>query len=155
MAPEARPSGIAVVSVAAALGLLLGAGLFTFAYAEGDSYLSDDPAACINCHVMQEHHDAWLKSSHSAVAVCNTCHAPHDNVLAKYWSKAVNGFNHSWAFTTGRFPDHILITDANREVAEAACRECHTRITDAIDSSHGDAEQLECTRCHASVGHGP
>ena len=30
----------------------------------GASYLTDDPAACANCHVMQEHFDAWPRSSH-------------------------------------------------------------------------------------------
>ena len=57
------------------LGLLLGIGGFTFIYARGASYLTNDPGACANCHVMQDHFDAWQRSSHRAVAVCNDCHA--------------------------------------------------------------------------------
>ena len=144
-----------MLCVAAGLGILLGLGGFVFVYAEGDSYISDAPSACINCHVMQEHYDAWLNSSHAAVAVCNDCHAPHGSLVAKYHSKAVSGLSHAWAFTSGRFPDTIVITEANRQVSEAACRECHEPITDVIDSGHPGAEPLECIRCHDSVGHAP
>ncbi len=141
--------------MAAAFGLLLGAGLFTFVYAEGDAYIGDDPQACINCHVMQDHYDAWLSSSHSGVAVCNDCHAAQHNVAAKYWSKAVNGLSHSWAFTSGRFPQHIKITAFNREIAEAACRGCHASITHEIQTLTSTNERLGCIRCHSAVGHGP
>ena len=34
------------------VGAFVGLGLFTFWYARGASYLTDDPRACINCHVM-------------------------------------------------------------------------------------------------------
>ena len=142
-------------SFAVAMGGLIGLGIFTFVYAEGASYLSDDPTSCINCHVMQPHYDAWLKSSHASVATCNDCHVPPGNFLKKYHSKAINGFNHSWAFTTGRFPDRIMITEPNRRIVESACRECHQAMTTAIDSVHRDGETMSCVRCHASVAHGP
>ncbi len=153
--PEDRKPVALLIVVAGALGVLLGSGAFTFTYADGFSYISDDPQACINCHVMQEHYDAWLNSSHSGATVCNSCHAPHGSLVGKYWSKAVNGFNHSLAFTTGSFPEHIEITQPNREIAEAACRQCHTAITHTIETGSSAAERLECIRCHASVGHGP
>lgn len=143
------------MAVAVSLGGLLGLGAFTFAYADGASYLTDDPDACINCHVMQENYDAWLNSSHASVAVCNDCHAAPHNVVAKYWSKGVNGLAHSWAFTSGRFPEHIVITSYNRGIAESACRECHSPIVHTIATVASGSERLECIRCHASVGHGP
>ncbi|HEX6063808.1 MAG TPA: NapC/NirT family cytochrome c, partial [Longimicrobiales bacterium] len=59
------------------LGMAIGIGAFTFVYARGSSYMTNDPAACANCHIMSEHYAAWTKSSHRAVAVCNDCHAPH------------------------------------------------------------------------------
>ncbi|HON66032.1 MAG TPA: cytochrome c nitrite reductase small subunit, partial [Phycisphaerae bacterium] len=46
-----------------ALGIPAGLGLFTFIYADGASYMTNDPTACANCHVMQNHLDAWAKSS--------------------------------------------------------------------------------------------
>jgi cytochrome c nitrite reductase small subunit len=163
-------------SLAAALfaGATIGLGLFTFGYARGASYLTNDPAACANCHVMSEHFAAWTKSSHRAVATCNDCHTPHDPI-GKYAVKARNGFWHSFYFTVGGYPDPIRITDANRRVTEGACRSCHGEITEAIDlaASPGTAaarfvsagapasgpihrasvEPISCIRCHRYVGH--
>ena len=72
-------------------GALLGLGLFTFGYARGASYLTNDPAACANCYAMSEHFAAWMKSSHRQAAVCNDCHSPH-SFAGKYATKARNGF---------------------------------------------------------------
>src|SRR5688572_30492436 len=66
------------IAAAVAVGLALGLGAFTFVYARGASYLTNDPEACGNCHIMREHLGAWVKSSHHAVATCNDCHTPHD-----------------------------------------------------------------------------
>jgi len=118
------------------LGLAAGLGAYTFLYAKGASYLTNDPAACANCHVMREHYDAWVKSSHRAVAVCNDCHTPHA-LLPKYATKASNGFWHSFAFTTGRFPDPLRIKPRSREVTEGACRGCHGDVVAAIESTGG------------------
>jgi cytochrome c nitrite reductase small subunit len=90
------------VVVAITLGILIAIGGYTFVYAKGYSYLTNDPAACANCHVMENHFRAWMKSSHRAVAVGNDCHTP-SGLLPKYTTKAINGFNHSLAFTTGSF----------------------------------------------------
>jgi len=59
------------VGAAAVLGVVGGLGLFTFGYGDGLAYLSNDPAACANHHVMQASYDAWLKSSHHGVATRN------------------------------------------------------------------------------------
>ena len=37
----------------------MGIGAYTFVYARGASYLTNDPAACVNCHVMREPYDGW------------------------------------------------------------------------------------------------
>jgi len=136
------------------LGLAIGLGGYTFIYSKGYSYLTNNPAACANCHVMRAQYDAWLKSSHHSAATCNDCHTPH-NIFGKYAVKANNGFWHSFYFTTGWYPDTIEITRFDHRVTENACRRCHQNITAAIDGNvvHGKAEGIECTRCHASVGH--
>lgn len=72
-------------------GVFLGSGAYTFVAAHGTSYLSNDPQTCVNCHVMREEYDGWLKGPHHAVAVCNDCHLPHDNVVHKLFVKASNG----------------------------------------------------------------
>jgi len=140
------------VVVAAAIGLAAGVGGYTFVYANGASYLTNDPAACANCHVMRDHYAAWLKSSHRAAASCNDCHTPA-SLLPKYATKASNGFWHSFAFTTGRFPEPLRIKPHNREITDRACRVCHQDITEAIDGPHPWGEKLSCVRCHATVGH--
>ena len=136
------------------LGLAIGLGGYTFIYSKGYSYLTNNPAACANCHVMRAQYDAWLKSSHRSAATCNDCHTPH-NIFGKYAVKANNGFWHSFYFTTGWYPDTIEITKFDHRVTENACRRCHQNITAAIDGNvvHGKAQGIECTRCHASVGH--
>ena len=141
------------------VGALIGLGGYTFVYARGYSYLQNDASACANCHVMREHFDAWTKSSHRSVAACNDCHTPHDTIQ-KYAVKAQNGFWHSFYFTTGNYPYPIRITPPNHDVVENACRDCHERITDAIE--HGVApgaagtsnkDALSCVHCHRYVGH--
>jgi len=136
------------------LGVSAGLAAYTFIYAKGYSYLTNDPAACTNCHVMLPQYDAWMKSSHHSAATCNDCHTPH-NILGKYAVKANNGFWHSFYFTTGWYPDTIEITRLDHKIVENACRRCHESITSAIDGNviHGNAAGLTCTRCHNSVGH--
>jgi cytochrome c nitrite reductase small subunit len=140
------------IIVGAVMGLAVGIGAYTFVYAKGASYLTDNPSACANCHIMQDHFDAWVKSSHRAVAVCNDCHTP-ENFILKYASKADNGFWHSFAFTTGDFPDPIRIKPRNHRITENACRKCHQAIVTAMESPHHGLDRLDCVRCHQGVGH--
>jgi cytochrome c nitrite reductase small subunit len=141
-----------VMILGVALGLAAGLGAYTFIYAKGGSYLTNDPAACANCHVMREHYDGWIKSSHRAVAFCNDCHTP-PGFVAKYATKASNGFWHSFAFTSGKFPDPLRIKPHNREVTERACRKCHQAVVEAMDGIASTQEALSCVGCHREVGH--
>ena len=134
------------------LGALIGVGLFTFGYARGASYMTDDPSACANCHVMNEQFASWQKSSHGKVAVCNDCHTP-PGFAAKYATKAINGFFHSLAFTTQHFPDEIQITGRNFRVTEKACLKCHEEIVLGIRSTREHRPDVACIQCHSTVGH--
>jgi cytochrome c nitrite reductase small subunit len=120
-----------LLAATVAVGLVGGLGAFTFGFARGHSYLTDDPQACANCHVMEDYYAAWQKGSHRAVATCNSCHTPH-HLVGKYATKALNGFWHSFYFTTGNYPDPIRITPRNRQITERACRDCHQALTAAI-----------------------
>lgn len=147
-----------MIAMVVTLGGALGVGAYTFVYAKGYSYLTNDPKACVNCHVMQEQYDGWIKSSHRSVATCNDCHTPH-NLIGKYSTKTQNGFWHSFYFTSGKFPDPIQITERNRKVTQAACRHCHADVVETIEApavtarKHFNADQTDCLRCHRSVGH--
>src|SRR3989338_5813171 len=77
-----------------ALGILGGLGGYTFRYAAGLSYLSNDPKACMNCHIMRDEYDSWVRGSHHTAATCNDCHVPH-TLPEKYLTKMLNGWNHS------------------------------------------------------------
>jgi cytochrome c nitrite reductase small subunit len=151
-----RRATIAGVAVGMTMGLALGVGAYTFIYAKGASYLTNDPKACVNCHIMQEQYDGWIKSSHRSVATCNDCHAPAD-FFGKYKTKGLNGFWHSFYFTTGTYPDPIQITERNRKITEDACRKCHQAIVDTIEGTpamqHAGANRISCLQCHRSVGH--
>lgn len=167
---RARTKWLLAATVTA--GLAAGLGLFTFGFAKGHSYLTNDPQACANCHVMNDYLAAWEKGSHRAAATCNDCHTPH-TFVGKYMTKASNGFWHSFYFTTGNFPDPIRITPRNRQVTERACRDCHAQLTAAITpgdraggrerdgrtvaaahaATQGEDVSASCIRCHSTVGH--
>lgn len=141
-----------IIFLGALAGLTAGVGGYTFLYAKGGSYLTNDPAACANCHIMQPYYDQWVKSPHRAVAVCNDCHTP-PGLIPKYATKASNGFWHSYAFTTGRFHEPLRIKESNFRVTEKACRKCHAELTLAIEGAHRPGQELSCIRCHSTVGH--
>jgi cytochrome c nitrite reductase small subunit len=137
---------------ALAVAIFVGAGLFTFERAGGASYLREDPSACMNCHIMRDQYAAWQQGRHARFATCNDCHTGN-GLVAHYSSKAVNGFAHAWAFTTGRFHEPLQIHAFNRRIAEANCRRCHAGLAVAVDGFAAHAEAGACLRCHADVGH--
>jgi cytochrome c nitrite reductase small subunit len=156
---ERRVNRIAAASLAglalsALIGLLLGLGSYTFDYAEGTSYLSNDPKACVNCHIMREQYDGWQKTTHHAVATCNDCHVPHD-LVGKYLAKVDHGYRHSKGFTFQDFHEPIRITDKDRGIVEQNCVRCHGEFVSQIRLTARADEAPGCTRCHADIGHGP
>lgn len=50
--------GVVGVGLATLIGFFLGISAYTFVYAEGASYLSTDPRACANCHIMWPQYDS-------------------------------------------------------------------------------------------------
>jgi cytochrome c nitrite reductase small subunit len=115
--------------------------------------MTNDPKACANCHIMDEQYEGWLKASHRSVATCNDCHTPH-NFVGKYYTKAKNGFWHSFYFTAQTFPEPIRATPSSRRIAEAACRYCHQATVEAMGTpAHAGSTDISCIRCHGSVGH--
>jgi cytochrome c nitrite reductase small subunit len=151
--PARRPPSGALL--AAAVGVAAGLGAYTVTYARGMAYLSDDPLACLNCHIMRDAFDGWAHSSHKAVAACNDCHTPHDPIR-KWLVKAENGWNHSVAFTTGGFPEPIRIGARNARVLQESCLHCHRGLVSEIAPRNAPAEpEVACLTCHRRVGHGP
>lgn len=144
-------TGLAIL-VACLLGVPAGIGAFTFVYAKGLSYLSADPRACVNCHVMNPEYDAWQKSGHRHAATCVECHLPAAGI-AKWAAKADHGFRHSAAFTLQNFKEPIEITPRDREIVRANCVRCHEAFVRAVAASPLRPE-IDCLHCHGAAGHG-
>jgi len=143
-----------VVLFACLLGIPAGIGAFTFVYAHGFSYLSPDPRACVNCHIMNDQYNGWLKSGHRHTATCVECHLPHAGI-AKWLAKADHGFRHSAAFTLQNFKEPIEITPHDRDIVRVNCVRCHEALVDAVADSPGRPHgSLDCLHCHTTAGHG-
>ncbi|HEY5644114.1 MAG TPA: cytochrome c nitrite reductase small subunit [Woeseiaceae bacterium] len=140
--------------LAVIVGVMLGIGGFTFLYAEGFSYLSSDPKACVNCHIMRPQYDSWQKASHHAVAKCVDCHLPH-SFFRKYLAKAENGWHHSKGFTLQDFHEPIMIKPPNARILQENCIACHEDFVHVLVSGiNAAADEVQCVHCHADVGHG-
>jgi cytochrome c nitrite reductase small subunit len=137
------------------IGTGLGAGGYTMHYAEGLSYLSDDPKGCVNCHVMRDHYDGWQKASHHGVATCNDCHLNNHSFVARYGSKARNGLLHSKAFTFQDFHEPIRIHPHNSRILQDNCVRCHEGVVHSTLTAGRDGKPPTCAHCHQQVGHGP
>jgi cytochrome c nitrite reductase small subunit len=144
------------ILLSALFGVMVGLGIFTFRFAEGFSYFTNDPNACANCHIMRDYLDSWQKSSHHSRAVCNDCHTPHA-ILPKLWTKTENGWRHSTKFTLQTFREPLRITPTNARRLQANCIGCHEELVSELRDLHGGTpdQDLNCVRCHAGVGHGP
>ncbi len=147
-------SGAAAIAVAMVLGAALGLGVFTFRYAEGLSYFSTDPAACANCHVMNEEYASWQKGPHHGAATCVDCHLPHEGA-AKLLAKGQNGYHHSKGFTLQDFHEPILIKPGNSAILEENCIRCHGDFVHGlIAGGRSERDAIHCVHCHRGAGHG-
>lgn len=142
----------------ALLGSAFGLGIYTLMYAKGSSYLSDNPAACANCHVMREVLTDWQRGDHHHVAVCNDCHVPK-GFMAKWLVKGMNGLHHSYAFTFLETPVTIRAASLSGKVVQENCERCHESLLSDHLTKYGKEkknlhDQLpKCIQCHREVGH--
>ena len=88
-------------------GTIVGGGLFFLYMLRAHTYLTDEPSACVNCHIMSPYYATWMHSSHSRKATCNDCHVPHENFVKKWTFKGMDGMKHVAAFLTSSEPQGI------------------------------------------------
>lgn len=142
------------------VGGIVGLGFYLLQLSNATSYLSDDPQACVNCHLMTPQYITWTHSSHREVANCNDCHVPHDNALNKYFFKAKDGLYHASIFTLRAEPQVIRALGPSIEVIQSNCIRCHEdRVTDAkmvgmVANHEGHRTDRICWECHRTVPHG-
>lgn len=141
-------------------GALVGVVLVLLRISNATAYLSEDPRACINCHVMFPQYETWKHSSHYQKASCTDCHVPHDSLARKYYFKAQDGLRHSTIFTMRTEPQVIRMHKAGQAVVQENCIRCHEQLVDGTDLVHGDYQQYLagdaklCWECHREVPHG-
>lgn len=144
------------------VGITLGMIIYTAKISKAHSYLSKDPKACINCHVMNTQYATWQHSSHKDVG-CIECHLPTDSIVEKYAAKAIDGWNHSLAFTLGTYDPAIKISDYGAKRVQKNCKSCHEQLTSTLEKNHfanhhfgnsEDQDERKCWSCHKSVPHG-
>lgn len=142
------------------IAVVIGMGLFMAKESRITSYLSDDPQACVNCHVMTSVYNSWMHSSHREWANCNDCHVPHDNVFNKYYFKAKDGLYHASVFTARAEPDVIEMKEASQEVVQNNCIRCHVQqVTQAkydgwLEGHNENRTGRQCWSCHKMIPHG-
>ncbi len=148
------------IPVFLAVGAIVGLGGLAAYVGNATSYLSDDPRACMNCHVMAPQYATWERSSHARVTVCNDCHVPHDNAVRKYAFKAMDGTRHSFMFTFRMEPQVIRIHEAGASVVQQNCIRCHSdqvrnvkeKFVTFTGADHGEGKL--CWDCHRETPHG-
>ena len=149
-----------VIPLFVVAGIAVGLGAYSVYMSRAHSYLSDEPSACINCHVMVPYYQSWQHSSHHLWANCNDCHVPHDNVASKYAFKAMDGLYHSAVFTFRAEPQAIRPRNASKNVIMENCIRCHTQLNTEFVSTGmisytqaNDGEGKACWDCHREIPH--
>lgn len=142
------------------LAILTGLGLYTIYLSKAHSYLSDSPETCVNCHIMSPQYATWSHSSHREVAHCNDCHVPQNNVINKYYFKAMDGLRHSTMFTLRLEPQVIRIKAAGAKAVHGNCVRCHEqllvdpKLESTVAMYRAVREGRRCLECHREVPHG-
>ena len=154
------------LKIIAIIAFIIAAIFFVYmAYiAKAWSYLSKDPKACINCHVMNTQYATWQHSAHGVAGVtCVECHLPTDSFINKYKSKAIDGWNHTLAFTFDTYNPAIKISEDGARRVQDNCISCHASLTSQIvtnaDKYHNFVQPYvengrKCWDCHKSTPHG-
>jgi len=154
------PPGKWRIPVIVISGILVGLFLYLGRISRVASYLSDNPATCMNCHIMAPQYATWSHSAHRELTNCNDCHVPHNNVLNKYYFKAKDGIRHATMFTLRREPQVIFIKEEGKKVVQENCIRCHLDLlTDekvmsrTLAYQHQRSER-QCWECHRETPHG-
>lgn len=142
-------------------GIICGLGGYTTYASRFASYLSDEPATCVNCHIMAPYYATWNHSSHSRSTTCNDCHVPQDNLVRKWLFKGMDGMRHASVFMMKGEPQVIQAIDESASVIMNNCIRCHTQLnTEFVNAGKINHQMVKegagkaCWDCHREVAHG-
>ena len=142
-------------------GIIIGGGFLVIYLLRGHTYLTDEPSACVNCHIMAPYYATWKHSSHSQNTTCNDCHVPHENVVKKWAFKGMDGMKHVFAFVTNSEPQVMQAITSSSQVIMNNCIRCHEQLnTEFVKTGRVDymmsmvGKGKACWDCHRDVPHG-
>lgn len=115
----------------------------------GLSFLTDNPRACVGCHVMETQYEGWFHAPHREVATCNDCHLPNGNPAAKWLVKMQAGVKDTFKFWTGAHPVNIKSAESSKAIVQANCLRCHGELAREIRKGGGQF----CFSCHRNTAH--
>lgn len=149
------------VTLSVLCGVIVGlTGLFFYLLRMHTYIIGDDPAACINCHIMSPYYATWAHSAHARNTTCNDCHVPNNNMAAHYAFKGMDGMKHVAYFVTFNERQSIEAEDASAEVIMDNCIRCHKQLNqefvntgriDYMEAKRGEGKA--CWDCHRDVAH--
>ena len=134
-------------------GVVAGGGLYFLYLLRAHTYLTDEPSACVNCHIMSPYYATWMHSSHSRNATCNDCHVPHENFVKKWTFKGMDGVKHVAAFLTSSEPQVIQAHPASSQVIMNNCIRCHEQLNRQAGNHQqgyavaGEIKAFPCRAC--------
>ena len=143
-------------------GIIFGlGGLMMYLLRVHTYFIGDDPAACVNCHIMTPYYATWSHSSHGRDVTCNDCHVPHQNLALKYGFKAMDGLKHSAYFIAHAERQAPMAEALTGQVVMDNCIRCHTQLNQEFVKTGrmGYMQQQAkggkvCWDCHRNVPHG-
>jgi cytochrome c nitrite reductase small subunit len=146
--PATKLTILLAVIIALALGAAAGLGTYTFVYAKGASYLTDDPQACANCHNhagSPQRLDQIEPSRGCDVQRLSYASRIDPEILHQSGARILSfaGLHH------GQFHEPIQIKERSRRVTENACRKCHQDTVHDIEATTTSDTAMSCIRCHA------
>lgn len=144
--------------------VIIVSGGYTFYNAKGFSYLSNNPEACNNCHIMNDVYANYMSDPHSLKsngkqrATCSDCHLPH-GFVSKWIAKAQSGIGHGYAFTfkLDDLPINLSANEKSKKIVQQNCINCHSdyagNVVNPTLHEVSSSNSLQCVSCHENVGH--
>ena len=149
------------VALSLLCGIIVGlTGLFLYLLRIHTYIVGDDPAACINCHIMSPYYATWSHSAHARNTTCHDCLLPNNNMAAHYAFKGMDGMKHVAYFVTHSESQSIEAEKASAEVIMDNCIRCHKQLNqefvktgriDYMEAKRGEGKA--CWDCHRDVAH--
>jgi cytochrome c nitrite reductase small subunit len=148
---------IAIISI----GIICGLVGYTMYASRFTTYMSDDPATCVNCHIMAPYYATWNHSSHARHTTCNDCHVPQNNAAQKWFFKGMDGMRHAAVFTMKGENHVIQAIDGSSTVIMNNCIRCHEQLnSEFVNTGKVNIKMVRagegkaCWDCHRDIPHG-